>query len=524
MAISTPTIAVESGVSTNASTYFGTTTFNPVANALLIVMCSVSDVDDPGTMNISSDIGTMGAWTESLNSGWKTVATPTMRTKIWWGIVGSTPGTAKAITIDGMPDACTGATLIVVSVASGYNATTPIVQAPVSVDDVSDATNTHTFGAYTGSTNLALTFCNAVAATAATLAVDAGWTGLGTEVGYTAPTLRSHVGYQENASDVTAVWTWTTSGNNQTCGVEIAVAAAAAASGAYIPHPAAIAGRGPLMGPWGGPRILRVQRFDTYGQPPQTFPVAVEAALTATANVVRSTGKLIAVGLTGTVAVVKSILKPIAVALTGTVVVARSILKPIAVALTGTAAVARSTLKPIAVSLTGTVVVVASHAFNVAVAVALTGTVAVVRTTNKLIVAALTGTAVVVRTTNKMIVVALTGTAVVVRRTLKSIVVGLTGTPVVVRSTGKLIAVGLTGTPAVVRRTGKAIGVGLTVVLQVLGIKTAPPQSGVITWVEFQAPDATSGVILWAELGIHAQDSDITDPRTSGPRHRFHVE
>lgn len=232
MAISTPTIAVETGSSSNVTSY-ATATFNPVANALLVVKASVTDVDDPGTMNISSDIGTMGAWTESFNQPWNIIATPTARTKIWWGIVGSTPGTTKTITVDGMEDACTGCNIIAVSVASGYDTTTPIVQAPVSVDDVSDATSTHTFAAYTGSANLALTFVNVGGATTGTLAVDAGWTGLGAEIGYSAPQSRAHVAYQENASDTTAVWTWTTSGRQVSCGVEVGVAAAVTVRG---PH------------------------------------------------------------------------------------------------------------------------------------------------------------------------------------------------------------------------------------------------------------------------------------------------
>jgi hypothetical protein len=231
MAISTPTIAVETG-STTAATSYATATFNPVANALLVVFCTPTDADDPGTMNISSDIGTMGAWTESFNQPWNVIATPLCRTKIWWGIVGSTPGTAKAITVSGMPDACTGANIIAVSVASGYNTTTPIVQAPVSVDDTSAASQTHTFAAFTGSTNLALSFVSALLATTDPT-VDAGWTALGTAISYTVPTHRAHVAYQENASDTTAVWSWTTSGQSIGAGVEVGVAASVTVRG---PH------------------------------------------------------------------------------------------------------------------------------------------------------------------------------------------------------------------------------------------------------------------------------------------------
>jgi hypothetical protein len=167
-----------------------------------------------------------------------------------------------------------------------------------------------------------------------------------------------------------------------------------------------------------------------------------------------------------------------------------------------------------------------SHTFNIVVAAVMTGTVAVVRVTGKVIDYTMTGTVAVGRSIGKVIAAALTGTVEVVRQTLKPIVVALTGTVAVVRVTNKIIEAAMTATASIVKRIGKTISVGLVAILQAIGLLPPPPTTGWVTWAEFEIPDTPSrkGIALWAELGIHPQDSDTTDPRTSGPRYRFHVE
>lgn len=219
MAISTPTIAVENASTLNAVTY-DTTTFNPIANALLVVTAEVSDADDPGTMTISDDFDDANTWAELSDQPYNIIATPNGRVKCWWTIVGPAPGTGKAITVSGMEDACTGANIIVVSIASGYDTTTPIVQTQIEVSDSGVATATQTFDAYDGESNLALAFANMATATAGPT-VDAPWTELGTAIAYSAPIRRAHVAYLENATDTTAVWSWTTNGRYVLTGVEI---------------------------------------------------------------------------------------------------------------------------------------------------------------------------------------------------------------------------------------------------------------------------------------------------------------
>lgn len=231
MAIGTPTEVAVINSTSNASTYT-TASFAVTTGGILVIFVWPTDADDPGSFNISGTHAGITFTERITNTAWSTIATPLRRGRCWTAQGQSGSGT---ITFSGFADALTGLSARIIEVPSGFNAASPIVQAPSNpVDTAAFGGTALTFSAAADTNNM---FIAAIAkAGNQTLVAEGGeWVTLGTEGGFATPNQRSWTQYDAGADDTTSSWSWSDT-NNDVChlGVEVAVATGAAAEDEFL--------------------------------------------------------------------------------------------------------------------------------------------------------------------------------------------------------------------------------------------------------------------------------------------------
>jgi len=228
MAISTPTEVAHSTSTSNATSY-PTASFTPTTGSLLIIFVWAADADAVGSFAVSSS-HSGAVLTERIPDpqAWNTIATP-LNSGAVWTMQGHSG--AGVITVSGFSDAQTGCSIRVIEVASGYDTSNPIVQAPVlAVDSAANTGTTLTFAAAASAGSLFVAGAGKMGAQ--DLVGEGGsWTTLGTQGSIASPNLRTWVQYDLTSPDTTSTWTWSTSTQHFLhMGVEVREAGGAAAA------------------------------------------------------------------------------------------------------------------------------------------------------------------------------------------------------------------------------------------------------------------------------------------------------
>jgi hypothetical protein len=222
MAISTPTEVAAVNSTSNATSY-ATSSFTPTTGSLLIIFVFPADADAVGSFTVTAT-HSGATLTERVADpqGWDTIATPLRSGAVWTMQGHSGSGT---ITASGFSDAQTGCSIRVIEVASGYDTSSPIVQAISNPKDPNaDLENILTFSAAASSGNLFVAGC---AKTGSVVLQGEGgsWTTLGTEGGMSSPNQRSWTQYDLTSPDTTSRFFWaSTQSASLQMGVEVAEA------------------------------------------------------------------------------------------------------------------------------------------------------------------------------------------------------------------------------------------------------------------------------------------------------------
>lgn len=125
MPISTPTVLVTSTVAV-ATDPFTTGSVSPTANSILLVLISATtNAGSPTIVDVTSTLSGMGTWTEIADIA-HSAATKALAAA-WYSIAGGSPGTGT-ITVDAS-SAFARWTVTVVEIASGYDTSTPAINA-----------------------------------------------------------------------------------------------------------------------------------------------------------------------------------------------------------------------------------------------------------------------------------------------------------------------------------------------------------------------------------------------------------